>query len=215
MTKQLSKPIAEFFLLFVLMPLTFYFCGNRWNVPLALWGAALYATYRLQSMCSVSWKEIWQGAGWKDNQKKAAFVRFCMAAPILTLLTYQLVPSHMLSLPLHKPLFWLLIMALYPLLSVLPQELLFRSFFFRRYTALFPEGWPMIIASGLAFSFMHIVFHNGISPALCIVGGGLFAYSYSQHRSLKWAIIEHAIYGCFVFTIGIGSYFVIGNMARI
>jgi hypothetical protein len=43
----------------------------------------------------------------------------------------------------------------------------------------------------------------------------MFAYSYRQHRSLKWSVIEHAVYGCFVFTAGIGFYFLIGGATRL
>jgi len=55
---------------------------------------------------------------------------------------------------------WVLIFILYPLFSVYPQELLYRTFFFHRYRPLFGGGWGMVIASALAFGFVHIIFRN-------------------------------------------------------
>jgi membrane protease YdiL (CAAX protease family) len=98
-------------------------------------------------------------------------------------------------------------MVLYPILSVLPQEFLFRSFFFRRYQPLFSTPWAIIIASAACFAYVHIVFHNWVAPSFCLIGGLIFAHSYSHHRSLKWVLVEHAAYGCMVFTIGLRFYF--------
>ena len=99
-------------------------------------------------------------------------------------------------------------MILYPILSALPQELVFRSFFYRRYADLFP-GHTIYAVNLFCFAFMHLMFHNWIAPLLSAIAGALFTYSYRQHRSLKWVAIEHGFYGCMVFTAGIGSYFVI------
>ena len=60
-------------------------------------------------------------------------------AAVAALLVWWLVPQQALSLPRRATGLWLAIMALYPLLSALPQELLFRPLFFRRYGALFPS----------------------------------------------------------------------------
>ena len=51
-------------------------------------------------------------------------------------------PGQAFALPRRAPGLWLAILALYPLLSAAPQEILFRVLFFRRYGALFPSrGW--------------------------------------------------------------------------
>ncbi|WP_423804206.1 hypothetical protein [Nitrosomonas nitrosa] len=46
-----------------------------------------------------------------------------------------------------------------------------------------------------------------MSVTFTFVGGIMFAYTYHRHRSLLLASIEHALYGCFVFTIGLGWFF--------
>src|SRR5262249_60664800 len=95
----------------------------------------------------------------------------------------------------------------YPLFSVYPQELLFRAYFFRRYQGLFGTGAGLIAAAALAFSFVHIIFGNWISVALTLIGGVLFGMTYRQSGSLLLTSIEHAVFGNFLFTIGLGEYF--------
>lgn len=210
MTTKHSRLLAEFLGLFVLLPGVFYFYATRWNVHLTLWAVSVYALAVLHRAPDFSWHRLWNGigpfAGWKT-----AALRFLLAAPFIIMLTLYLAPDRLFLFPLQRPLFWLVVMILYPILSVIPQELVFRSFFFTRYKPLFPTPVLMIAASALAFGFMHAIFHNLVSPALSLIGGRMFAASFNQHRALKWAALEHAAYGCFVFTAGIGGYFLVGG----
>jgi membrane protease YdiL (CAAX protease family) len=98
---------------------------------------------------------------------------------------------------------------------VLPQEIIFRLFFFERYRGIFKTRELMIIASGLAFGLAHIIFENWVAALLCAVGGILFAMTYTRHRSLALVSLEHALYGDFVFTVGLGYYFYHGSVAAI
>ncbi len=101
-------------------------------------------------------------------------------------------------------------MLLYPLLSVWPQEVIYRRFLRRRYAPLFGAGTGFIIASALAFGFAHILFLNWVAVALTLAGGALFARSYVGHGSLFLACFEHSLYGCLIFTIGLGNFFFTG-----
>jgi membrane protease YdiL (CAAX protease family) len=104
-------------------------------------------------------------------------------------------------------------MAGYPLFSVYPQGLIYRAFFFHRYRPLVEacaplvRAWLLIVVSGATFALMHILFHNWIAVALTFPGGILFAVRYCNTRSLAVSSIEHALYGCFLFTIGLGQFF--------
>src|SRR5690606_19736697 len=129
------------------------------------------------------------------------------------LLTWWLRPDLLFGFVREKPAFWLLVMFLYPLLSVIPQEIIFRSFFFERYRNLFTHPATMIVASGIAFGFAHILFHNWVAPLLCLIGGIMFATTYHRHRSLLLVAVEHALYGDFLFTLGLGRYFYHGTVA--
>ena len=178
----------------------------------SLWLLSAYGLWQLARMGGINWRQLWHGAGWARQEQKHALWLFLTLCIPMALFTYILVPDRFLSFPLQRPALWALVMVLYPLLSVLPQELLYRSFFFERYRALFPGFWLMVGASAGLFAFSHIIFKNWVAPLFCLIGGLIFAAHYHQHRSLKWALIEHAAYGCFVFTIGLGWFFYHGAM---
>jgi membrane protease YdiL (CAAX protease family) len=106
-------------------------------------------------------------------------------------------------------------MILYPLLSVYPQELIFRPFLFHRYRDLFPEQWMMVLVSGLTFGLAHIFFENWIAPILSVIGGLLFARTYQKSNSTLQAALEHGLWGDLIFTIGLGWYFYGGSIGHI
>jgi membrane protease YdiL (CAAX protease family) len=124
-------------------------------------------------------------------------------------------PQLFFSLLQRSPAFWAVIMLFYPLLSVYPQELLYRAFFFHRYEGLFGSGWTMLFASALAFGFVHIIFGNALALALSFIGGLLFAYTYLHSGSLLLTCLDHAIFGNFLFTIGLGQFFYHGPPPRL
>jgi hypothetical protein len=41
----------------------------------------------------------------------------------------------------------------------------------------------------------------------CAIGGVFFARTYTARPSLALVVAEHALYGCFLFTLGLGHYF--------
>ncbi|MDD5587311.1 MAG: CPBP family intramembrane metalloprotease [Alphaproteobacteria bacterium] len=179
----------------------------RWGIHLSLWIVTAYALFHLSRAKDFSWRGLWKGTGWTAEQKSFAVIRFLILAPFLAAFTFYIVPDRFLSFPKERPLLWAVVMVLYPLLSALPQEVVFRAFFFERYRPILPKFIAMIAMSALSFGFVHVMFHNWIAPVFAAGGGAIFAYSYAQHRSLKWAAIEHAVYGCFIFTLGLGWYF--------
>jgi len=120
-------------------------------------------------------------------------------------------PELLFSFVKRSPGFWALVMLLYPLLSVYPQEILYRGFFFHRYQPLFGSGWAMLVASALAFGFVHIIFENWLAVGLCVIGGLLFSFTYRDSGSLLLACLDHALFGNFIFTIGLGRFFYHGS----
>ncbi len=125
----------------------------------------------------------------------------------LGIVVYFMAPQLLFSLIRRSPGLWALIFLLYPLLSVYPQELLYRAFFLHRYQPLFGRGWGMLLASAMAFGFVHIIFRNSLAVALCVIGGFLFSLTYQASGSLLLACLDHAIFGNFIFTIGLGQFF--------
>lgn len=139
--------------------------------------------------------------------------RFVVLGALVSLGVWMFMPERFLSLPRRAPEIWVRVMLLYPILSVVPQELIWRGFFFRRYRAIFASPATMIAASAASFAFIHILLENVIAVALTLVGGVIFASTYQRTRSLAAASLEHALYGCLVFTIGLGWFFYLGGYA--
>lgn len=116
--------------------------------------------------------------------------------------------------PREAPLTWLVVATLYPLLSVYPQELIFRAFLVERYAPVFGTGTTLAAASALAFGFAHIIFGTWLSVVLTVIAGRLFARRYQRTRSLLAASVEHALFGVLAFTIGLGDLFYHGAADR-
>ncbi|WP_245825457.1 CPBP family intramembrane glutamic endopeptidase [Pseudocolwellia agarivorans] len=106
---------------------------------------------------------------------------------------------------LNNPKLWLFILFFYSLFSVYPQELLYRTFFFKRYQALFKSEWLFIIVNAALFSLAHIFFKNVLVILLTFIGGILFALTFKKTKSTLLVSIEHSIYGCWLFTVGMGN----------
>ncbi len=139
-------------------------------------------------------------------------LRFVPAALALIAMTAWWLPDRLFNLPRERPLLWLGIATFYPLISVYPQELLFRLFFFKRYAALFPDRRVIVAMNALVFGWAHVFFPTPVvAVGLCIVGGLLFADTYARTRSLRLVWLEHALYGVLVFTIGMGEFFFSGR----
>lgn len=130
-----------------------------------------------------------------------------LSAPALLALSYFVIPGHFLELFRYQPHILLVIMALYPLFSALPQEIIFRTLFFRRYGRLFTNQHAAIAANAMAFALAHLFFGNPITLALTLVGGGIFAWAYLRHHSTLLAVVLHSIAGQLIFTSGLGIFF--------
>ena len=105
----------------------------------------------------------------------------------------------------NKPILWILILFFYSLFSVYPQELLYRTFFFDRYKNLFKNELLFIIINAFLFSLAHLFFKNGLVLIITFIGGIIFAFTYKKTQSTVLVSIEHAIYGCWLFTVGMGE----------
>lgn len=105
----------------------------------------------------------------------------------------------------NRKLLYMILM--YPLLSAVPQEIIFREFFFYRYGAIFRSPALLLTVNTLLFSFAHIYFASGIATIFTLVGGAIFALTYMQTRSLLIVSIQHSLYGLMILSSGLGEYF--------
>ncbi len=161
-------------------------------------------------------KQLWNRLGAKRELKQILPVFFAGAFLMLigTILHDGFGWGHdlLFAFPKNNPSIYIAIMLLYPLFSVYPQELLYRAFFFHRYAILFRTPTAMIIASALAFGWAHLIFENVLAVALSTAGGLLFAWTYHRSKSLAACWLEHALYGDWLFTVGLGWYFFTGSV---
>jgi CAAX protease family protein len=197
--------VIEFCILFLVLPTLFYW--GRFHVP------ALPVLWLLTAYClAVLWREGRLGAAGLTpitlaNRLPYILAVFLPFALAVTWLVNRYAPRDLFSLVRQKPTLWAAIMAAYPVFSVYPQGIVFRAFFFDRYRTLFPSTWLLVLMSAAAFTYLHIVFRNWIAVVLTAFGGLLFAMRYVQTGSLFVSCFEHTLYGCWLFTVGLGRWF--------
>ena len=134
-------------------------------------------------------------------------VRFVLIAGCLSLYTALAEPENALALLRRNPSLWAIIMITYPVFSVVPQEIIYRAFFFHRYGLLFANEKTGVVVNAALFAFAHIFFRNWVAVIGAFVAGLFWATTYLASRSLLVVSVEHALYGTLVFTLGIGHYF--------
>lgn len=136
---------------------------------------------------------------------------FGVAGGAVTYWVWLIHPQWYLEFPKNRPELWLRIMLLYPFASVAVQELVYRTFYFHRYGALFGKNrWLGILLNGVLFGFGHIVIGTTFAILGTLATGTLFALRYSATRSFWAVFIEHTLWGWLVFTVGLGQFFFTG-----
>jgi len=203
---------VEFGLLFVGLPLALWMRRDwfaEYVIPgIVVGGIACGAVLLLDR--SFERRSLWVRSrlGWSVLTVLMAFVPLAVAMAFAVALADGATGRDTLfELPRRSPGLWVSILFLYPIFSAYPQEVIYRTFFFHRYGCLFGTGWPMVIASGLAFGWAHIIMNQPLAVALSALGGVLFAWTYARTRSTLVCAIEHGLWGDFIFTVGLGYYF--------
>jgi uncharacterized protein len=202
----------EFLLLFIGVPVGYRLSPRPIPALPLLWVAALYCWWQLRRDPRFPQGLLWN-PGPAVRQLPSILVCFVMVAALVWIAVRMIAPELLFSFARARPVLWALVMVLYPVLSVYPQGIIYRSFLMHRYAPIFPPGVAMILVSAAAFAFMHIIFQNPLAVALTFAGGILFAWRYSVTGSLFTSSLEHALYGCWLFTVGLGQYFYHGRIA--
>lgn len=196
---------TEFFCVFFVLPILFTISIQGTHPFPFIVAGGLFAAWYLLRDKSFSRASFGNLVGMKKHGKRIAITFFPIALIALAALAL-LKPEYLFDYPRHKTTIWLWLMIFYPLLAVYPQELFYRAFLFRRYRALFPGERSMIYVSALSFGFAHIIYGNILAVLLTIIGGYIFALTYHRSRSILVASLEHALYGCLLYTIGLGQF---------
>lgn len=136
---------------------------------------------------------------------KITLFKFFIISIATTILVWVTDASLLFNVVLNKPKLWLIILFIYTVFSVYPQELLYRTFFFKRYQFLFKSQSLFIFINAIVFSLAHMFFKSTLVLFMTFIGGLLFALTYKKTESTLLVSIEHALYGCWLFTVGMGD----------
>jgi len=195
--------LTEFFIIFILVPVSFAMDYPVWIKMIIGVVGFFYIIFVLLRIENNKFK-IAQNLNWKSFFKRS-LLQLAGIAVITSIYMWFVDPSNLFVVLLNKPLLWLMILFIYSFFSVYPQELIYRTFFFQRYQSLFKSQTQFILVNAALFSLAHIFFRNGLVMVLTFIGGILFALTFKKTKSTLLVSIEHAIYGCWLFTVGMGS----------
>jgi membrane protease YdiL (CAAX protease family) len=193
----------ELLIIFVLIPLSFAFnYAPLLKLVIGVLGFSyiIFVLFKIEKIKikiekNVNWMAFW----------KSILIKFLIIAIITTLYVWFTDAKNLFTVLLNKPKLWVLILLFYSLFSVYPQELLYRTFFFKRYTSLCKNENLFIFINALLFSMAHLFFKNTLVLLLTFIGGILFAITFKKTKSTLLVSIEHSIYGCWLFTVGMGN----------
>jgi len=210
MTKRLLW--AEFLCLFLVLPVVVAVAlPTGWMFP-ALFAFTALGVILLHVTPGFRWGDLVRGAGRIDWRLVGAFALatiLCGGAVILTLR-----PEAFLILPRQQPGLMLMILLLYPVVSALPQELVFRPLFFRRYGTILPAGKPAILLNAAVFSLAHLMYWNWPALLMTFAGGLIFAHAYERQGNFPAAVVLHSVAGGILFALGLGVFFYTGFVQR-
>lgn len=201
--KTFSYKIVEFTLLFIFLPISFAF---KYPFQIKLGIGLVGFLYVIFVLLKVEHKKAKINPDLKFKEFfKLTALKLIVIATLTTGFVWFTNSELLFNVVLSKPWLWVFILFFYSLFSVYPQELIYRTFYFERYLSIFKNKSSLILINALVFSLAHILFKNTLVLILTFLGGLLFALTYHKTKSTLLVSIEHAIYGCWLFTVGMGD----------
>jgi len=193
----------EFFLLFFLLPISLIIPYNPWVKFGLIVGGFVYIIYVLLGKTKVRFR-VKKGIGWSYFWKRI-LTSFIIIAVVTAAYVYIVDSDKLFCVPRTDKVLWVRILFIYTFLSVWPQEIIYRTFFFERYGHLFRNERLAIFINAVVFSLAHLLLQSTLVLVLTFIGGLLFGYTYMKTRSTTLVSIEHAIYGNWLFSVGMGG----------
>lgn len=138
---------------------------------------------------------------------KRSVARIVTITILMVWFTWWIFPDLFFRYPVENLKSYLLTFFLYPIASVLPQEIIYRLYFFHRYRKLVPEKYLLMLSNAIIFGLTHFIYGNWIAPIATFLVSWIFIFNYLQTRSLWNVSLEHYFYGLVMFTIGFGHFF--------
>lgn len=196
----------EFLVLFFGIPLLIYMDRDFIHPSIIILPVLLFIFLILLRTTDFRFRELLR---WKITKgairRNGIIIMGCLVLMLLYVILFE--RANLFNLPLSNPWIYIAMCVLYPVFSAFGQEIIYRTFLYRRYQMLFPGRWMFILASGITFSFLHIVYYDPVSMILTFIGGLYFAREYLLTRSVLFTAVLHGILGIVVFGVGLGQYF--------
>ena len=207
MVNTIKKKLKiEFFIIYFLIPLivifiNFFFSEQKIFVFLPLFLVFFLSLYLLKKTPTFSFDFLKKKTEWKFFFLVSLI--FVVSGFVYTII---LDSNLLFNLPKNYFFIWVLVMLIYPILSVIPQEIIFRVLFFERYSCLFKNQFFYLILNSMIFAYIHLVFQNFHAFFITLITSPIFAYAY-LNKSFKTCFLTHTVGGQLVFTYGLGEYF--------
>lgn len=201
--QSIQYKVLELLTLFILLPVSFLISYPMWLKVLIVGCGFVYIIYTLLRIEKYQFK-MPDKINWLEFIKRI-FLPAVFIFVVTTCYVWFTDKSQLFHVLLNNPVLWLSILFFYSFFSVYPQELIYRTFFFKRYQQLFKSQKVFIIINSALFSLAHIFFINILVIVLTFIGGILFALTYKKTKSTLLVTVEHSIYGCWLFTVGMGD----------
>lgn len=197
---------VEFVILFFGIPTLVYLDQDFIRPSVIILPALVFIFLLLRRNSQFKWREL---ISWSVSRKTMAGSALIILISALLMLAYVLLfeRDNLFNLPRANIWIYMAMVVFYPVFSAYGQEIIYRTFLFRRYSVIFPRAWQFVLLSALAFSFMHIVYYDPVSMILTFIGGLYFSWVYLTTRSVLYTAVLHGIFGMLVFGVGLGQYF--------
>ena len=210
MLKTTKYLVIEFFLLFILLPISLAIDYNIWVKTGSILVGFIYIIVILKRVERISFRTK-KPIAWKDFWKRTGVI-FLMIMVVTTGYVLFSKASNLFYVPRTDPWLVVKILFIYTFFSVLPQGLIYRTFFFNRYERLFKNKSLFIFISAIIFSLGHLFFKNTLVLILTFIGGIIFGLTYIKFRNNTLVNIEHSLYGNWLFVVGMGQMLMFPGM---
>lgn len=201
--KSIRFRLIELFSLFIILPILFSLSFDiivKLGIGLL---AFLYVIWILLKVEGVK-LNLSETINWKQFLKTTS-LKLIVVVIASTLFVWFFYKESFFHVVADTPDIWIKFLFIYTIISVFPQELVYRTFFFKRYKILINNNSLFQFINAVIFSLGHIFFKNPLVIGLTFIGGLVFATTYNKHRSTILVTLEHSIYGCWLFTVGLGK----------
>ena len=199
MANPLKK--LEFFFIFLIIPSTIFFLDSSIIIFLTLYLVSIFSLAILYFDKTFLFTSLKKKIDWKF------VIIFSVVFFFLGFFYVLLVDKNLLFIfPKTNFKLWLIVIFIYPILSVIPQELVYRVFFFQRYFPDINTFYFPVFLNLVVFAYGHLVFSNMHAIIITAIVSPIFTYAYLK-KSFWTCVILHTLGGQIIFTLGLGKYF--------